>query len=87
MRPFLNERSARDRGVRRAPIARADRWSLWIFKGSTTGPELSERAIQIDNAERKDRPFLAIWQADGGLVGGAIPPADRDLGRWQNPVR
>jgi hypothetical protein len=44
---------------------------VWIFKGSTTGTELSEHAIQIDHAERKDRPFLAIWQADGGLVGGA----------------
>jgi hypothetical protein len=43
---------------------------VWIFKGSTTGPEHSDRTIRIDHAERKDRPFLAIWQADGGLFAG-----------------
>jgi hypothetical protein len=70
---------------------------VWIAKRSTTGTDPSEHAVQIDLTERKERPFLAIWQEQGGEVGGpylriAIWDDGRiwfaeDLKNWSHALR
>jgi hypothetical protein len=44
---------------------------VWIANKSATRTDPWERSVQIDlgAVERKDRPFLAIWQATSGMWG------------------